>query len=164
MVGATTRAGLLTGPLRDRFGIVQRLEFYSISDLASIVTRSAGLMNLTIEPAGASEIARRSRGTPRIANRLLRRVRDYAQVRADGIVDEQTAAAALDLLQVDKHGFDPLDRRLIRLIIERFDGGPVGLDSVAAALGEERGTIEDVIEPYLINKALFSGPSGPCRQ
>ena len=154
LVGATTRAGLLTGPLRDRFGIVQRLEFYSISDLASIVTRSAGLMNLTIEPAGASEIARRSRGTPRIANRLLRRVRDYAQVRADGIVDEQTAAAALDLLQVDKHGFDPLDRRLIRLIIERFDGGPVGLDSVAAALGEERGTIEDVIEPYLIQQGF----------
>ena len=155
LVGATTRAGLLTGPLRDRFGIVQRLEFYSISDLASIVTRSAGLMNLTIEPAGASEIARRSRGTPRIANRLLRRVRDYAQVRADGIVDEQTAAAALDLLQVDKHGFDPLDRRLIRLIIERFDGGPVGLDSVAAALGEERGTIEDVIEPYLIQQGFI---------
>ena len=155
LVGATTRAGLLTGPLRDRFGIVQRLEFYSISDLASIVTRSAGLMNLTIEPAGASEIARRSRGTPRIANRLLRRVRDYAQVRADGIVDEQTAAAALDLLQVDKNGFDPLDRRLIRLIIERFDGGPVGLDSVAAALGEERGTIEDVIEPYLIQQGFI---------
>ena len=155
LVGATTRAGLLTGPLRDRFGIVQRLEFYSISDLASIVTRSAGLMNLTIQSAGASEIARRSRGTPRIANRLLRRVRDYAQVRADGIVDEQTAAAALDLLQVDKHGFDPLDRRLIRLIIERFDGGPVGLDSVAAALGEERGTIEDVIEPYLIQQGFI---------
>lgn len=155
LVGATTRAGLLTGPLRDRFGIVQRLEFYSVDDLASIVVRSAGLMNLQIEPLGAREIARRSRGTPRIANRLLRRVRDYAQVRAAGVVDESTAKAALDLLQVDQHGFDPLDRRLLSLIIERFDGGPVGLDSVAAALGEERGTIEDVIEPYLIQQGFI---------
>ena len=155
LVGATTRAGLLTGPLRDRFGIVQRLEFYSIDELASIVVRSAGLMNLEIDAQGAREIARRSRGTPRIANRLLRRVRDYAQVRAAGVVDEPTAQAALDLLQVDRHGFDPLDRRLLSLIIRRFDGGPVGLDSVAAALGEERGTIEDVIEPYLIQQGFI---------
>lgn len=155
LVGATTRAGLLTGPLRDRFGIVQRLEFYSIEDLASIVMRSAGLMQLEIESAGAIEIARRSRGTPRIANRLLRRVRDFAQVRADGIVDSKTASDALDLLQVDRHGFDPLDRRLLGMIIERFDGGPVGLDSVAAAIGEERGTIEDVIEPYLIQQGFI---------
>ncbi len=155
LVGATTRAGLLTGPLRDRFGIVQRLEFYSIEDLASIVMRSAGLMHLEIEQAGAIEIARRSRGTPRIANRLLRRVRDFAQVRADGIVDSKTASDALDLLQVDRHGFDPLDRRLLGMIIERFDGGPVGLDSVAAAIGEERGTIEDVIEPYLIQQGFI---------
>ena len=155
LVGATTRAGLLTGPLRDRFGIVQRLEFYSIEDLASIVMRSAGLMQLEIEQAGAIEIARRSRGTPRIANRLLRRVRDFAQVRADGIVDSKTASDALDLLQVDRHGFDPLDRRLLGMIIERFDGGPVGLDSVAAAIGEERGTIEDVIEPYLIQQGFI---------
>lgn len=155
LVGATTRAGLLTGPLRDRFGIVQRLEFYSIDELASIVVRSAGLMNLEIDAQGAREIARRSRGTPRIANRLLRRVRDYAQVRAAGVVDEPTAQAALDLLQVDRHGFDPLDRRLLSLIIQRFDGGPVGLDSVAAALGEERGTIEDVIEPYLIQQGFI---------
>ena len=155
LVAATTRAGLLTGPLRDRFGIVQRLEFYSIADLSQIVLRSAGLMGLEIEPGGAAEIARRSRGTPRIANRLLRRVRDYAQVRANGRVDDDTAAAALDLLQVDKHGFDPLDRRLLKMIIERFDGGPVGLDSVAAALGEERGTIEDVIEPYLIQQGFI---------
>ena len=155
LVGATTRAGLLTCPLRDRFGIVQRLEFYSIDELASIVVRSAGLMNLEIDAQGAREIARRSRGTPRIANRLLRRVRDYAQVRAAGVVDEPTAQAALDLLQVDRHGFDPLDRRLLSLIIQRFDGGPVGLDSVAAALGEERGTIEDVIEPYLIQQGFI---------
>lgn len=155
LVGATTRAGLLTGPLRDRFGIVQRLEFYSVEDLASIVIRSAGLMQLEIDPAGATEIARRSRGTPRIANRLLRRVRDFAQVRAAGRVDLPTAAAALDLLQVDQHGFDALDRRLLGVMIERFDGGPVGLDSVAAAIGEERGTIEDVIEPYLIQQGFI---------
>lgn len=155
LVGATTRAGLLTGPLRDRFGIVQRLEFYSIEDLSSIVIRSASLMQLQIESAGATEIARRSRGTPRIANRLLRRVRDFAQVRADGVVDSKTASDALDLLQVDRHGFDPLDRRLLGMIIERFDGGPVGLDSVAAAIGEERGTIEDVIEPYLIQQGFI---------
>lgn len=155
LVGATTRAGLLTGPLRDRFGIVQRLEFYSIEDLSSIVMRSASLMQLQIESAGATEIARRSRGTPRIANRLLRRVRDFAQVRADGVVDSKTASDALDLLQVDRHGFDPLDRRLLGMIIERFDGGPVGLDSVAAAIGEERGTIEDVIEPYLIQQGFI---------
>ncbi|QGG79997.1 Holliday junction branch migration DNA helicase RuvB [Litorivicinus lipolyticus] len=155
LVAATTRAGLLTGPLRDRFGIVQRLEFYSIADLTQIVERSARLMGLEVETQGAGEIARRSRGTPRIANRLLRRVRDYAQVRADGRVDNTTAAAALDLLQVDHNGFDPLDRRLLKMIIERFDGGPVGLDSVAAALGEERGTIEDVIEPYLIQQGYI---------
>ena len=155
LVAAATRAGLLTGPLRDRFGIVQRLEFYSIADLTQIVERSARLMGLDVETQGAGEIARRSRGTPRIANRLLRRVRDYAQVRGDGRVDNTTASAALDLLQVDHNGFDPLDRRLLKMIIERFDGGPVGLDSVAAALGEERGTIEDVIEPYLIQQGYI---------
>lgn len=155
LVAATTRAGLLTGPLRDRFGIVQRLEFYSLDDLALIVARSAGLLGLEMQDQGALEIARRARGTPRIANRLLRRVRDFAEVRADGRVSDQVAAEALDLLQVDRFGFDPLDRRLLGLIVERFDGGPVGLDSVAAALGEERGTIEDVVEPYLIQQGFI---------
>lgn len=155
LVGATTRAGLLTSPLRDRFGIVQRLEFYDVDDLTSIVTRSAGILGTTIEASGARCIAARSRGTPRIANRLLRRVRDYAQIKAAGHITADVAASALDLLQVDPLGFDSLDRRLLTLIIERFDGGPVGADSLAAALGEERGTLEDVIEPFLIQQGYL---------
>jgi Holliday junction DNA helicase RuvB len=152
LVGATTRAGLLTSPLRDRFGIVQRLEYYGIEDLTAIVTRSAQLLALEIDDDGALEIARRSRGTPRIANRLLRRVRDYAQVRSDGVINRETAEAAMNLLEVDANGFDVQDRRVLRSIIDNFDGGPVGLDSIAAAIGEERGTIEEVIEPYLIQQ------------
>ncbi|HKF97922.1 MAG TPA: Holliday junction branch migration DNA helicase RuvB, partial [Steroidobacteraceae bacterium] len=144
LVGATTRAGLLTSPLRDRFGIVQRLEFYGVEDLERIVKRSAAILGVAIDEGGARRIAQRSRGTPRIANRLLRRVRDYAQVRADGRIDEAIADAALDLLEVDREGFDTLDRKLLTAIIERFDGGPVGIDSLAAALGEERDTLEDV--------------------
>lgn len=155
LVGATTRAGLLTSPLRDRFGIVQRLEFYSVGELSAIVSRAATLLGVPIDPAGAAEIARRSRGTPRIANRLLRRVRDYAEVRADGRISEGVAAAALTLLAIDNNGFDQQDRRLLRAIIEKFDGGPVGLDNLAAAMGEERGTIEDVIEPYLIQQGFM---------
>jgi holliday junction DNA helicase RuvB len=155
LIGATTRAGLLTSPLRDRFGIVQRLEFYDVADLERIVTRSAGIIGVAIDPAGARRIAQRSRGTPRIANRLLRRVRDYAQVRADGRIDEAVATAALDLLEVDREGFDTLDRKLLTAIIERFDGGPVGIDSLAAALGEERGTLEDVTEPFLIQQGFL---------
>lgn len=155
LVGATTRAGLLTSPLRDRFGIVQRLEFYHQDDLAKIVKRSAALLNLTINEAGAIEIARRSRGTPRIANRLLRRVRDFADVKANGIIDEAIAKDALNMLQVDEHGFDMMDRKLLLTIIEKFNGGPVGLDNVAAAIGEERGTIEDVIEPFLIQQGFM---------
>ena len=155
LVGATTRAGLLTSPLRDRFGIVQRLEFYGADDLARIVTRSAGILNLPIEPGGARLIALRARGTPRIANRLLRRVRDYAEVRGNGVVDEAAATAAMDMLAVDPHGFDAMDRRLLLAIIEKFDGGPVGVDSLAAAIGEERGTIEDVLEPYLIQQGFM---------
>jgi len=155
LVGATTRAGLLTSPLRDRFGIVQRLEFYSLEELAVIVRRSAGILELPCDAAGAGEIARRSRGTPRIANRLLRRVRDYAQMKADGTVDAEVARAAMDMLDVDPEGFDPLDRKLLLTIIERFDGGPVGVDSLAAALSEERGTIEDVLEPYLIQQGFL---------
>jgi len=155
LVGATTRAGLLTSPLRDRFGIVQRLEFYGTEDLAGIVKRSAGILDLPIEEEGARQIAARSRGTPRIANRLLRRVRDYAQVKADGVVDLAAAQAAMDMLEVDPHGFDSMDRRLLLAIIEKFDGGPVGVDSLAAAIGEERGTIEDVIEPYLIQQGFM---------
>ncbi len=155
LVGATTRAGLLTSPLRDRFGIVQRLEFYSSSELAFIVERSARILGVHIDAQGASEIARRSRGTPRIANRLLRRVRDYAEVRADGRVSAEVAAAALDMLSVDAEGFDVMDRKLILSIIEKFDGGPVGIDSIAAAVGEERDTIEDVIEPYLIQQGYM---------
>ncbi|MEO0575292.1 MAG: Holliday junction branch migration DNA helicase RuvB [Pseudomonadota bacterium] len=155
LVGATTRAGLLTSPLRDRFGIVQRLEFYSAEELARIVTRSAGILSLPIEPRGADLIALRSRGTPRIANRLLRRVRDFAQVRGSGVVDEASATAAMDMLEVDPHGFDAMDRRLLLTIIEKFDGGPVGVDSLAAAIGEERGTIEDVLEPYLIQQGFM---------
>jgi Holliday junction DNA helicase RuvB len=155
LVGATTRAGLLTSPLRDRFGIVQRLEFYGREDLQRIVERSAGILGVPTDSSGATRIAERSRGTPRIANRLLRRVRDFAQVKADGRITEAVAQAALDLLDVDPQGFDPMDRRLMLTIIEKFDGGPVGVDSLAAALGEERGTIEDVIEPFLIQQGYI---------
>ena len=155
LVGATTRAGLLTSPLRDRFGIVQRLEFYSAEDLCTIVQRSARILDVAIDAGGAAEIARRSRGTPRIANRLLRRVRDYAEVKADGAIDAEIADRALDLLNVDVHGFDHMDRRLLLAIIEKFDGGPVGIDSLAAAIGEERGTLEDVIEPFLIQQGFM---------
>jgi Holliday junction DNA helicase RuvB len=150
LVGATTRAGMLTNPLRDRFGIVSRLEFYTAADLTRIVTRSARLLNATMSPDGATEIARRARGTPRIANRLLRRVRDYAQVKANGHIDTAVANAALAMLEVDPQGLDLMDRKLLEAIIHKFDGGPVGVDSLAAAIGEERDTIEDVIEPYLI--------------
>ena len=161
LVGATTRAGMLTSPLRDRFGIVQRLEFYGVSDLARIVTRSAGILGIEITGDGAGEIATRSRGTPRIANRLLRRVRDYAEVKADGRVTGTTANRALDLLDVDAHGFDLMDRKLLLAVIEKFDGGPVGIDNVAAAIGEERDTIEDVLEPYLIQQGfLMRTPRG----
>ncbi|RMH94137.1 Holliday junction branch migration DNA helicase RuvB [Lysobacter pythonis] len=155
LVGATTRAGLLTAPLRDRFGIVQRLEFYDVEELARIVRRSAGILGIDCEAEGAAEIARRSRGTPRIANRLLRRVRDYAQVKADGRIAHEVAAAAMRMLKVDPEGFDDLDRRLLNLIIDNFDGGPVGVESLAAALSEERGTLEDVIEPYLIQQGFL---------
>jgi Holliday junction DNA helicase RuvB len=155
LVGATTRAGLLTSPLRDRFGIVQRLEFYSHDELHEIVTRAAGIFGMPIDSAGASQIAARARGTPRIANRLLRRVRDFAQVEADGRIDEAVAVSAMDLLEVDPHGFDTMDRRLLLTIIDRFDGGPVGIESLAAAVGEERGTIEDVLEPYLIQQGFL---------
>jgi len=155
LVGATTRAGLLTSPLRDRFGIVQRLEFYSSNDLETIADRTAGILNLPIEPQGANEIAKRARGTPRIANRLLRRVRDFAEVEGDGVVTGVVAISAMDMLQVDPNGFDAMDRRLLQTIIEKFDGGPVGVESLAAAVGEERGTIEDVIEPYLIQQGFM---------
>ena len=155
LVGATTRAGMLTNPLRDRFGIVQRLEFYGIDDLATIVSRSAGILGLPIEAKGAYEIARRARGTPRIANRLLRRVRDFAEVRGNGHITQLTADQALNLLDVDERGFDHSDRRLLLAMIEKFDGGPVGLDSLAAAIGEERHTIEDVLEPYLIQQGYM---------
>ena len=155
LVGATTRAGLLTSPLRDRFGIVQRLEFYSTHDLDGIVRRSAGILNLPTEDEGSAAIAVRSRGTPRIANRLLRRVRDFAEVEGDGVVTGAVAERAMDVLQVDPHGFDAMDRRLLQTIIEKFDGGPVGIESLGAAIGEERGTIEDVIEPYLIQQGFM---------
>jgi holliday junction DNA helicase RuvB len=155
LVGATTRAGMLTNPLRDRFGIVSRLEFYEVPDLARIVTRSASLLGAVISPAGAVEIAKRARGTPRIANRLLRRVRDYAEVKSNGLIEEKIADAALIMLDVDSAGLDVMDRKLLRAIIERFSGGPVGLDNVAAAIGEERDTIEDVIEPYLIQQGYL---------
>ena len=154
LVGATTRTGLLTSPLRDRFGIVQRLEFYNVEDLAAIVVRSAALLDVVIEPAGAKEIALRARGTPRIANRLLKRVRDYAEVKADGVVNREIADRALDMLKVDVNGFDHMDRRLLMAMIEKFDGGPVGIDSLAAAIGEERDTIEDVYEPFLIQQGF----------
>ncbi len=156
LVGATTRAGLLTSPLRDRFGIVQRLEFYSVEDLTSIVDRSARILKVDIDAGGAFEIARRSRGTPRIANRLLRRVRDYAEVKADGFVSADVADKALDMLNVDGRGFDHMDRRLLLAIMEKFDGGPVGVDSLAAAISEERDTIEDVLEPYLIQQGYLT--------
>ena len=161
LVGATTRAGLLTSPLRDRFGIVQRLEFYTTEELGTIVKRSAGILNVELDPEGAVEIAKRSRGTPRIANRLLRRVRDYAQVKANGIITKDIADKALVMLSVDHNGFDQMDRRVLLAVIEKFDGGPVGLDSLSAAVGEERGTIEDVIEPFLIlNGFLMRTPRG----
>ena len=156
LVGATTRAGLLTSPLRDRFGIVERLEFYSPEELSKIVTRSAGILQIGIDNDGAMEIARRSRGTPRIANRLLRRVRDYADVKGQGFIDQPIAAAAMEMLRVDERGFDTLDRRLLRTIIEHFDGGPVGVKSIAASLSEEAGTVEDVLEPYLIQQGYIT--------
>ena len=155
LIGATTRAGLLTSPLRDRFGIVQRLEFYSVDDLCRIVIRSANILNVSIDQQGALEIAKRARGTPRIANRLLRRVRDFAEVKASGHIEAILAAQALDLLEVDRQGFDQQDRKLLLSLIEKFDGGPVGLDSLAAAIGEERDTIEEVIEPYLIQQGFI---------
>jgi Holliday junction DNA helicase RuvB len=155
LVGATTRAGLLTSPLRDRFGIVQRLEFYSTAELEAIAHRSARILNLPLEPGGAAQIAGRARGTPRIVNRLLRRVRDFAEVQADGVVTEQVAVNAMDMLAVDPNGFDTMDRRLLQTIIDKFDGGPVGIESLAAAVGEERGTIEDVLEPYLIQQGFM---------
>ena len=155
LVGATTRAGLLTSPLRDRFGIVERLEFYGVDDLARIVMRSAGILDIACDGDGASEIARRSRGTPRIANRLLRRVRDFAQVRAGGEIKADVARKALEMMQVDAEGFDQLDRRLLTILVEHFDGGPVGVESLAAAISEERGTIEDVIEPFLIQQGFL---------
>src|SRR6478752_1166978 len=155
LVGATTRAGLLTGPLRDRFGIVQRLEFYSPEELGRIVKRSAGILGIACAPDGAAEIAKRSRGTPRIANRLLRRVRDFAQVKAGGQISQEVADAAMKMLRVDAAGFDESDRRMLMTMIENFDGGPVGVESLAAALSEERGTLEDVIEPYLIQQGYL---------
>ena len=155
LVGATTRAGLLTSPLRDRFGIVQRLEFYNLEELTEIVARSARLLGVETSREGAIEVARRSRGTPRIANRLLRRVRDYAEIKGNGVVDVSLADAALNMLNVDHHGLDHMDRRLLLAMIDKFDGGPVGVDSLSAAIGEERDTIEDVIEPYLIQQGLM---------
>ncbi|MCC8469486.1 Holliday junction branch migration DNA helicase RuvB [Xanthomonas phaseoli] len=155
LIGATTRAGLLTAPLRDRFGIVQRLEFYSPQELTRIVIRSAAILGIDCTPEGAAEIARRARGTPRIANRLLRRVRDYAQVKAAGHIDLPVAQAAMQMLKVDPEGFDELDRRMLRTIVDHFDGGPVGVESLAASLSEERGTLEDVIEPYLIQQGFL---------
>ena len=155
LIGATTRAGLLTGPLRDRFGIVQRLQFYSPEELTRIVRRSANILDIACDAEGAAEIARRSRGTPRIANRLLRRTRDFAQVRAGGRITREVADAAMKMLQVDAQGFDESDRQLLRMIVENFDGGPVGVESLAAALSEERGTLEDVIEPYLIQQGYI---------
>ncbi|PYE32706.1 Holliday junction DNA helicase subunit RuvB [Idiomarina fontislapidosi] len=155
LIGATTRAGALTSPLRDRFGIVQRLEFYQVEELTEIIKRSAHYMNVTMDNGGAQEIARRSRGTPRIANRLLRRVRDYAEVKADGTVNQEVASAALTMVDVDQAGFDYMDRKLLLAIMEKFLGGPVGLDNLAAAIGEEKDTIEDVLEPYLIQQGFL---------
>ena len=159
LVGATTRAGLLTSPLRDRFGIVQRLKFYDCDELARIVRRTASILDLPIDEAGASEIASRSRGTARIANRLLRRVRDYAEVEADGRVNGSVAHAAMDLLEVDPNGFDTMDRKFLMTVIDKFEGGPVGIESLAAAIGEERGTLEDVVEPYLIQEGFLQRTS-----
>ncbi|MBE1277196.1 Holliday junction branch migration DNA helicase RuvB [Enterovibrio baiacu] len=155
LVGATTRAGSLTSPLRDRFGITQRLEYYNVADLKGIVQRSANCLNLVVDEEGAYEIAKRARGTPRIANRLLRRVRDYAEVKADGNINAEIASKALDMLDVDNRGFDYMDRKLLKSIIEKFDGGPVGLDNLAAAIGEAKDTIEDVLEPYLIQQGYL---------
>jgi len=155
LIGATTRAGLLTSPLRDRFGIVQRLEYYNTTDLASIVQRSSDILGVPTQDSGVQTIANRSRGTPRIANRLLRRVRDYAEVKGVGNLTEEMATGALDMMEVDPHGLDWMDRQLLKAIMEKFDGGPVGIDSLAAAIGEERGTIEDVIEPYLIQQGFM---------
>jgi Holliday junction DNA helicase RuvB len=152
LIGATTRAGLLTSPLRDRFGIVQRLEFYNVSELTQIVSRSANILNIAADQPGCIEIARRARGTPRIANRLLRRVRDYADIKGDGVITQEIANKALTMLQVDENGLDEMDRRLLTTLVEQFDGGPVGINSLAAALSEERGTLEDVVEPYLIQQ------------
>lgn len=159
LVGATTRAGLLTSPLRDRFGIVERLEFYSPKELQQIVTRSSGILNIPCDDEGSMGIASRSRGTPRIANRLLRRVRDFAEVRGDGLINAEIALRAMEMLKVDASGFDTMDRRLLMLIIENFDGGPVGIDSIAAALSEERGTVEDVLEPFLIQQGYITRTS-----
>ncbi len=159
LVGATTRAGMLTNPLRDRFGIVARLEFYTAEELTRIVTRSAALLNIPLDPAGAMEIARRSRGTPRIANRLLRRVRDFAEVKADGAITREVADAALVMLDVDAVGLDVMDRKLLQTVLAKFDGGPVGVDNLAAAIGEERDTIEDVLEPYLIQQGYLQRTS-----
>lgn len=159
LIGATTRAGLLTSPLRDRFGIVERLEFYSPEELQQIVTRSAGILNIPCDTEGSMGIASRARGTPRIANRLLRRVRDFAEVKGDGHINAAVAAGAMDMLQVDECGFDTMDRRLLKLIIDNFDGGPVGIESIAAALSEERGTVEDVIEPFLIQQGYITRTS-----
>ncbi len=161
LVGATTRAGMLTSPLRDRFGIVHRLEFYGIDELTQIVTRSANILGVPIDEQGAQEIAKRARGTPRIVNRLLRRVRDFAEVKGDGFITDGVAQAALEMLEVDHRGFDIMDRKLLKTLIEKFDGGPVGLDSLAAAIGESRDTIEDVIEPYLIQEGyMHRSPRG----
>lgn len=161
LIGATTRAGLLTSPLRDRFGIVQRLEYYSVDSLTQIVARSAHLLGVPTKPEGAREIALRSRGTPRIANRLLRRVRDYSEVKGNGIITVDIAQQALEMLEVDQHGFDLMDRKLLLAVIEHFNGGPVGIDSIAAAIGEEKGTIEDVLEPFLIQQGfLMRTPRG----
>jgi Holliday junction DNA helicase RuvB len=159
LVGATTRAGLLTSPLRDRFGIVERLEFYSSEELQKIVTRSSGILNIPCNEEGSMGIASRARGTPRIANRLLRRVRDFAEVKGDGLIDADIALGAMEMLKVDASGFDTMDRRLLQTIIENFDGGPVGIESIAAALSEERGTVEDVLEPFLIQQGYISRTS-----
>lgn len=159
LVGATTRAGLLTSPLRDRFGIVERLEFYNPQELQQIVTRSSRILNIPCDEEGSMGIASRARGTPRIANRLLRRVRDYAEVKGDGLINADIALAAMDMLKVDASGFDTMDRRLLRLIIDNFDGGPVGIESIAAALSEERGTVEDVLEPFLIQQGYITRTS-----
>lgn len=156
LVGATTRAGLLTAPLRDRFGIIHRMEFYTVEELQTIIMRSAEVLNAPLEPAGAMEMARRSRGTPRLANRILKRVRDYAQVKHDGIITEEVAMTALDLMDVDRMGLDHIDRNILLTMIQKFDGGPVGLDTLAAAIGEDAGTIEDVYEPYLLKNGFLN--------